>query len=300
MKKNMKKEFVIGVSVTVAIAILIFGIDYLKGINLFQPANFYVASYDNVAGLEVAAPVSVDGFKVGQVREIKFDYEHPGKIDVVLALNKELKIPEDSKAEIGSGLLNGAFVTIKLGSSPNMIPVGGEIEGKTTPDMMTSLSEELLPSVGRIVPKVDSLLLNLNKLVSDPALTASIQSLKGITSNLENTSKHLNGLMGRDVPVLMKSVSSSATRLDTIAANLSVLSAQLKALPLSASVENINALTGNLVKFSDQLNDTESTLGQLMNNPELYDRLSRVSADIDSLIVDIKKNPKRYISIKLL
>lgn len=89
MKKIFNKEFIIGICVITAIVILIFGIDYLKGINLFSPANFYYASYDNVAGLEISSPVTVDGYKVGQVREIQFDYENPGKIKVLLALNKK-------------------------------------------------------------------------------------------------------------------------------------------------------------------------------------------------------------------
>lgn len=90
MKKIFNKEFIIGICVITAIVILIFGIDYLKGINLFSPANFYYASYDNVAGLEISSPVTVDGYKVGQVREIQFDYENPGKIKVLLALNKKI------------------------------------------------------------------------------------------------------------------------------------------------------------------------------------------------------------------
>ncbi|MDE7096781.1 MAG: MCE family protein, partial [Muribaculaceae bacterium] len=78
------------------------------------------------------------------------------------------------------------------------------------------------------------------------------------------------------------------------------LSYQLKALPLESTVENVNQLTENLSRFSNQLNDKNSTLGLLTSDPELYNRLNQVSADIDSLLVDIKKNPKRYISIKLL
>ena len=78
------------------------------------------------------------------------------------------------------------------------------------------------------------------------------------------------------------------------------MSLQLKQLPIGATVDNVNELTGNLAKFSNQLNNPNSTLGMLMNDPELYERINKVSADIDSLLIDIQKNPKRYISIKLL
>lgn len=300
MKKLFTKEFVIGISVIMAIIILYVGIDYLKGVNLFKPANFYVAAYDNVAGLEVAAPVTVDGFKVGQVREINFDYENHGKIKVILALNKSLRLPVDSKAVIGSTLMSGAYVDIKMGKSKELIEVGGDIATQTNPDMMASLSDNVLPAVGEILPKVDSLLANLNKLVGDPALLKSVQSLEGITDNINKASLSLNTVIGRQVPGMMNNVNHVATNLDSITSDLIVLSAELKRLPISSTMDNVNEMTGNLAKFSNQLNSRESTLGLLMNDPELYNRINRLSADVDSLIVDLQKNPKRYISIKLL
>lgn len=300
MKKIFNKEFIIGICVIAAIVILIFGIDYLKGINLFSPANFYYASYDNVAGLEISSPVTVDGYKVGQVREIQFDYENPGKIKVLLALNKNLRIPVDSKATMGSTLMSGNFIAIKLGKSAEKIPVGGDIESYATSDLMSSLSEDIMPAVNQILPRVDSLLYNLNKLAGDPALLSSIQRLDGITGNVMNATDGLNSTINKDLPVVMRNVKSISHGLDTVTANLGILSAQLKSLPLNTTVDNVNALTENLTKFSSQLNDPSSTLGMLMNDPELYNKLNRVAADVDSLIVDIKKNPKRYISIKLL
>ncbi len=300
MKKIASKEFIIGISVIAAIAILFFGIDYLKGVNLFSPANFYYASYDNVAGLEISAPVTIDGYKVGQVRDIQFDYEKPGKVKVLLALNKKLRLPEDSRATIASTLMSGAYIQIAMGKSPKMIEVGGDLATEVIPDMMSSLSDNLLPSVGSILPKVDSLMANLNRLVSDPALLASIQRLDGITGNVLQTTEGLNKVVGKDVPLVMRNVHSITMGLDTLTANLGSLSTQLKALPLAKTMDNVNEITANLTKFSNQLNNTNSSLGMLMNDPELYNRLNRVAADVDSLIVDIKKNPKRYISIKLL
>lgn len=300
MKKIFNKEFIIGICVIAAIVILIFGIDYLKGINLFSPANFYYASYDNVAGLEISSPVTVDGYKVGQVREIQFDYENPGKIKVLLALNKNLRIPVDSRATMGSTLMSGNFIAIKLGKSAEKIPVGGDIESIETSDLMSSLSEDIMPAINQILPRVDSLLCNLNKLAGDPALISSIQRLDGITGNVLNATDGLNSTINKDLPIVMRNVKSISYGLDTVTSNLGVLSAQLKSLPLNTTVENMNALTDNLTKFSNQLNDPNSTLGMLMNDPELYNKLNRVAADVDSLIVDIKKNPKRYISIKLL
>lgn len=300
MKRFFRKEVVIGLCVAIAILILCFGIEFLKGINVFKPSNFYVAQYENVSGLEVAAPVLVDGFKVGQVREINFDYENPGKIEVLLALNKQLHLPVDSRAMIGSTLLSGSYVEIQMGKSTEMIPIGGMVNSGTTPDLMSSLSDEVLPAVSGMIPKVDSLLLSVNQLVSDPAIAASLKNLETLTGNLTITSRSLNGLMQNQVPGLMNSAGVAVNNLDSITANLKILSEELNKLPLNHTIENVNGLTANLVKFTGNLNDPNSTLGELTQGSELYDRLNTVVADIDSLIVDIKKNPKRYISIKLL
>ena len=300
MKKVLSKEFIIGISVIVAIIILFVGIDYLKGINIFKPANFYIADYENVAGLEISAPVTIDGYKVGQVREINFDYAHPGKIEVLLALNKNLRLPADSKAVIGTSLLNGASVEIKLGKESQMLEVGGRISTETKPDMMAGLSDNLMPAVESIIPKVDSLLTNINRLVSDPALLKSVQALEGITNNINKASAGLDKVMTSQVPGVMGSVSQSAANLNVITKDLAELSAQLGKLPVASTMADVKNVTENLSRFSAQLNDKNSTLGLLMSDPELYNRINSVTANVDSLLIDLQKNPKRYISIKLL
>lgn len=300
MKKIFNKEFAIGLSVIVAILILIFGIDYLKGVNLFRPSNYYLAYYENVDELSVSSPVLIQGYKVGQVREMNFNYKKPGKVEVVLALDKNLELPEGTTAEIGSTLLSGARIELTLGAGPDKIASGSEIPTGVKADLMSSLQDGLMPSLAGILPKVDSLLYNLNLLVADPALSASIQRLDGITGNLLTTTEGLNSTMNTQVPRLASNVTRASESLDTIVGNLGQLSYQLKSLPINATVENVNQLTANLTQFSKQLNDKNSTLGMITSDPELYNRLNRVSADIDSLILDIKKNPKRYISIKLL
>ena len=303
MRKIFTKEVIIGLSVAVAILILIFGIEFLKGINVFKPSNFYIAQYDNVAGLETAAPVLIDGYKVGQVREINFNYENPGKIEVLLALNKQLRLPQDSKAIIGSTLLSGSFVEIKLGHSPEILEIGSEINTGVSGDLMTTVSDEILPAVSNIMPKIDSLLISVNNLASDPSLVASIKNIETITNNASSASKNLNLLMQnlrQQMPGMIQGANLAIDNLDSITANLTVLSEELKKLPLNQTMDNVNGLTANLEKFSASLNNPNSTLGELTHDAELYNRLNRVVADVDSLIVDIKKNPKRYISIKLL
>lgn len=303
MKKIFTKEFVIGLSVIIAIAVLFLGIDYLKGINIFRPSNYYEVYYNDVSGLAVSSPVTVNGLKVGQVREVSIDFKNPGKVKVVLALDKKLKLREGSIAMLGSTLLSGSYIIIEPSKTGNYLKVGSELQARESGDLMAAVTNELMPKVNGILPKVDSLLYNLNLLTGDPALLASVQRLDGITSNIYGVTQGLDATMGnvnRQVPLILNNAGRATVDLDTITNNLAYLSRDLRQLPLRPTMENVESLTANLEQFSKQLNNPNSTLGKMTNDPALYNQLHRVSADIDSLIIDIKKNPKRYISIKLL
>ena len=196
MKKIFSKEFIIGLSVIIAALVLFFGIEFLKGINLFRPANYYYAYYSNVDGLAVASPVQVNGYKVGQVREIIYDYADPGKIKVMLAMDKKLSIPADSYAEMGQTMLSGAYINLKIGKSAKKLAVGEEIPSGASSGLMESLSNEVMPAISQIMPKIDSLLSNLNTLVADPALLQSIQRLDGITANEDKCRQHVHNSIG--------------------------------------------------------------------------------------------------------
>ena len=196
--------------------------------------------------------------------------------------------------------MSGASVKIIMGKESAKIPVGGEVQTAVIPDLMSALSTDVMPNVGNILAQVDSLVRKLNTLIADPALANAVKSLDAITANVELATVGLNNTMNNQLPGIMDNAGKITTNLDVVVNDLAVLSAQLKALPLQSTMDNVNATTANLSTFSAQLNDKNSTLGMLMNDPQLYNQLNRVTADIDSLIVDIKRNPKRYISIKLL
>lgn len=302
-KKFLSKELIIGASVLVALAILFFGIDYLKGINLFKPVNSYYVNYDHVDGLEIAAPITIDGYKVGQVRDIEFNYDHPGKIKVLLALDPKLHLPQGTAAVITQSMLSGASIQLILGHSTTYISEGGEVAASTTPDLMSTISDQIMPSVTSILPHVDSLMLNLNSIASHPAIFSSLSQIDGVTKNLYQGTMLLNSTLGKVngyTPVMFSRINNIATNLDTITGDLSQFSSTLKSLPLDESINNANILIERLSAFSESLNNEKSSLGLLLNDPALYNNLCQVSASVDSLINDIKRNPKRYISIKLL
>lgn len=298
MKSVFRREVLIGVFVIVALAILFFGINFLKGINLFKAANYYYAVYHNVEGLAVSAPVNLNGFKVGLVRSIQYDYAHPGNVVVELSVDKSLKLPEGTKASITSDILGTATIALKLGEGP-MHQVGDTIIGDVNAGMMAALSDNLMPAVNAIVPKVDTLLTNLNTLVAHPALATSMQRLDNITLELEASLRSLRGVMASLGPVT-RDIKSITANVDTITGDLTTASNALREAPIDSIMNNLATTVANLETLSGQLNNPDSSIGKLTHDPALYDNLNAAVASLDSLLIDVKRNPKRYISIKLL
>lgn len=296
---KIKKEITISICVIVALCLLFLGIDFLKGVNVFKPANYYTATYTNVNGLAVSAPVTLNGFKVGLVRSIEYQYDNPGHVAVELSLDKELKLPVGSKAVIVCDMLGTATVQLELTANKEFYPVGSELESETASGLMDSVSKDLMPNIAEIFPKVDSLLTSINKLVSDPAVIASVKRLDAITANLESTTNSLNKSV-KSLPVLMSGVNSTVDNVNRLTGNLAEVSEDLKSCPLDSTLQNIQQTTENLRMLTQELNNPNSTLGLLMKDPELYNNLNNTVKSLDSLFVDIKKSPKRYINIKLL
>ena len=298
MNKLFKKEVLIGLCVAVALAILFVGIDFLKGVNIFTPANYYYASYTNVQGLAQSAPVTVNGFKVGLVRSIEYEYDNPGHVKVVLSLDEQLKVPQGTKAIITSDILGTASVTLKMGQSNQYQEIGSQLIGETDAGMMASVSESLMPSVTSIMPKIDTLLTSINTLVADPAILASIKRLDAITAQLETTARNLTAMTARLSPVI-GDVHTVTGNVAQLTGNLSAVSGMLKEAPIDSLMADLAVTTDNLRQLSEQLNDPNSSLGKLTTDPALYNNINATVTSLDSLFVDIKRNPKRYVTIKV-
>lgn len=299
MKFKHSKEFTIGLCAIAALIVVYFGIEYLKGNNIFKPANYYYASYNNVAGLAQSAPVSLNGFKVGLVREIAYDYENPGNINVEMSLEKELRLPEGTKAILTTDMLGTSSIELVLGTGTEYHKVGGKLIGEQAASLMSGVTEDILPSISSIMPKIDSLITSLNTLASDPALKHTLGSLEATMINLEATSAKLNKVMGT-IPGIADDASATMTNVKEISSNLNTFSAHLKDMPLDSTMANVMQTSESLKELMARLNSKESSLGMLVNDDQLYRNLNSASASLDSLLQDVKKNPKRYISIKLL
>ena len=293
MKKFFSREIIIGLSVLLSLLILFFGIDYLKGINVFKAANYYYASFTNVAGLAQSAPVTVNGFKVGLVR-------------VELSLDRKLRIPKGTKAVIATDMLGTSSIELKMSAHPDYHDVGDHLEGVEGSGLMDKVSTELMPTIMSIAPHIDSLVVSLNTIAGDPALLNAVRRLDVIMANLETSTTQLNRSMAA-VPALvthangtMANVEQLSANLNQVSAALAVISEDLKKMPLDSTMRNINNITANLDLATKQLNSTNSSLGLLLNDPSLYHNINNSAAHIDSILIDLKRQPKRYIpSIKV-
>lgn len=294
----MKKEFTIGVSVIVAVLILVFGINYLKGVNLFQASNSYTAVYTNVAGLTQSAPVTVNGLKVGIVRDLAYEYDNPGHVRVRLDLDDNLKLTRGTEAVIVTDMLGTSTVALKVPGGNDFIKPGDEIKGVTAAGLMDNLGGELLPSVTALLPKLDSILTAVNTIISDPALVNSVRTLDRTMGNIETSSRTLNTFMA-SMPPMAKDASAMMGNLSTVSADLTEITAKLKGLPVDSTMNNVAEASAALRTLLAQLNDPNSTLGALTHDRQLYNNLNNSAASLDSLLRDVKKNPKRYISIKV-
>lgn len=297
--KSPKKEAVIGICVVGALLALFMGINFLKGVNIFKAANYYFAEYTNVAGLQTSAPVTLNGFKVGQVRGIAYEFENPGHVKVELSLDRALRLPVGSKAVIEQDILGTSTVVLHMADSQQFYEVGSTLESETAKGLMDNVSQNLMPNVSAIFPKIDSLLTSLNRVVADPALAKSLGRLDAITLNLEQTMRQLNTTAG-SLPPVMNNVTSITDNLNTMSGALAGLSEDLKDAPVDSIMQNLAVMSDNLKELSAQLNNPDSSLGLITHDRKLYDNLNNCAASLDSLLIDVKRNPKRYISIKLL
>lgn len=298
--KFLNKNVKIALTVLVGLALLYWGINYLKGVNLLTPANAFFTEVESTEGLLTAAPITVNGFQVGQVREINYDY-NKNKITVMLAMNKEMVVPEGSTVTMVSGLLGGTSLVLNLGDGPAMKP-GSLIPTYKEAGLMDNVTDNIMPMVNSVMPKVDSIMCNINGLTGDPALAAALSRLDGITRQLQISAQQLTVLMNnlnRSVPGVMNNVSGITNNLSGATGNLTDFSASLKEIPLDETMAKLNSTLANLESLSQQLNDKNSSLGKVINDRELYDNANHAIASLDSLLIDIKTNPKRYINVKI-
>lgn len=295
----MNKEIKIALTAVVAVVLLYVGINFLKGINVFSSTNSYFVKFKNIAGLAVSNPVLVNGYAVGIVRDIQYDYVENGHVLVKVELNENMRMPEGSFAELETSLMGGVTMHIVPGLNPaNCLERGDTILGDMRKGAMEQAGE-MLPAVQKLLPKVDSIMANINRLTGDSALVAMVHNLALVTSNLQQTTQQLSVLMAADIPQIVKSV-------DTLTHNLSAITTDLAQSDIKATMSSLQSTLNNADTLTQQLNgltadlrqrlvSEDNSLGLLLNSRYLYDNLNSTVGSADSLLRDMKDRPGRYI-----
>jgi len=298
MKKIFTREILIGLILVISLSILFIGIDFLKGINVFKSSNLYYVAFKDVSGLAEAAPVTLNGMKVGQVTGMEYDYEHPGNVLVEVNLDSSVKLTKDTKFTKAVSLLGTGALAIEMAPGNSYVEAGSEMEGESQKDMMADISTEVLPQVVEMLPKLNSILAHVDSLAANPALQKTVTRLDAISANIELLTARLAATSQRIDP-MVSNVNGLTKDLTAISADLKQLSAELKELPLSETMDNVKSTTANLKTFTGKLNGTDSSLGLLLNDRGLYDHIDSTVNSLDSLLIDLKAHPKKYVNFKL-
>ena len=288
---KLTKEIKIALVAIVGILIMYFGINFLKGMNLFSTNNAYYMTFDDIQGLGASTPIYADGYKVGTVDGMEYDYKENGPIKVKVDINKDLRIPQGSKAEIVKDLMGNLQVNLLLANNPReRVEPGGIIPGAVNGGMMDKAAN-LIPVVEKMLPKLDSILTSVNALLADPALAASLHNVETITSNLTVSTRELNTLMTG----LNKQVPGMVRKANGVLDNTNRLTANLASLDVQGTLNKVNQTLESAHQFTEKLNSNQGSLGLLMNDTKLYDNLTSTMSHADSLVIDLKAHPKRYV-----
>lgn len=296
MKKMFSKEVKIGIGFVVALFLLYTGINFLKGINIFKPANSYTVVFDDVTGLTLSSPVILNGYQVGLVYSMELDQQEENKVAVVLNLDKGVKITKGSKIKLDVSLMGSATVIIdKNPETQELYTSSDRIPGIRQLGMMESMSQTVLPQVGNLIPKIDSILSGVQLLVTNPALAQSLQNVNVITSELTTASRQLNQMM----TVMNKDIPKLANNMTTVSSDLAQVSGQFKTMDFQKSYQSIDSTLQNIQALTNKLNSKDNSVGLMMNDRQLYDSLVSTMGNASLLLKDVKENPSKYINVKV-
>lgn len=289
--KYFTKEVKIAIVAIVGLVVLFLGMNFLKGLELFSSDNRYYISFRDISGLSSSCPIYADGYKVGVVRGIVYDYTQSKDIIVEADINKDMRIPKGSSAEIVSDLMGNVKVNLLLASNPReRVNPGETIVGGINDGAMGQM-KDLIPVVQDMLPKLDSILASVNLLLQDPAIANSLHNVETVTGNLTVSTRRLNTLLG----TLNSRMPGLLAKADGVMDNAQVVTSNLSKVDVEGTMSKVNATLDNVQAFTDQLNNNNGSLGLLMRDPNLYYNLNATVKSADSLLVDLKSHPKRYV-----
>ena len=289
------REIKVGILAVVAIFLLYFGFNFLKGVNIFSSTSTYYGAYQSINGLTEQSPVYVKGYKVGQVDKIKYDFRKDDAFVVEFSINKDIALPQGTElALISDGLLGGTAlqINIPITESDDLYARGDTLPTTVVPGLIDNLQGGLLADLSAAVEKLDTLIANVNNQLEGDHLKSALANVDRITIDLKATSSDLKNLMANDVPDVVADAKSTMSDLKNVAANV-------RDVDIAATIAKVDAVAAELQEFSAALNSKDGTVGMLMNDKELYTNINEAVQSVDKLLVDLKANPKRYVHFSL-
>ena len=294
-KRLTRQTVKIGFFTLLAIVILYLGITYLKGLSISARSKIYYVSMTDVTGINVATRVFVNGYKVGSVRKMDYDYRNNGKTILTLTLDPDIKLPQGTQVQVAQTLFSGALVNLILPE----VETGAYINSKDTIPMSTrasaksleQLQDEFVPRLSTTLSRMDSVLLQANAILSNPNIEPTL-------ADVRQSAQHINASSAQ----LQRSLSSLPTimgRIDHTSANVESFASRLDSLQLQETIANLESTSRELKSFTQRLNQSNGTVGRLLNEDGLYNRIDSVTTSLDALIRDIKANPKKYVKLSL-
>ena len=286
--KGFNKEVKIGIAGIIALFLLIYGINYLKGMNLFKPSRIFYVQFEDINGLAKSSPVFADGFKVGIVSDLKYDFAHPGNVVVEIDVDPSLRIPKGSSAELQSEILGAVKLNLLLANNPReKMNYGDTIRGSINGGALGKAAA-MIPSLEKMLPKLDSIMASLNMILADPAIPATLHNIESLTASLNNNSRQLERMMHNDIPQL-------TGKLNEIGDNFVAISGNLKQIDYAATMNKVDETLANVQRITAKLERKDNTIGLLLNDPSLYNNLNQTAVNAASLLDDLQNHPKRYV-----
>ncbi len=301
----MKKEVKIGIYAIVILLCAWAGVRFLSGVDVFGRHAIYYARYEQVNGVQNAAPVMIRGVKIGKVSEIRVAPDNPTSVEVVLSIPRSYRLPVDSEARICStSIMGGKAIEIILGSSPEILESGAAIDSGYEKDLMSSVGSELdyyKDKITTLVENFNTTLQSLNALVDN-----NNKSITEALSHLNSIAAGLDGAIGKDkeqlaeivssIDKFTKALSENSAHIDSIMTNIDSVTSDLAA---KNAGESLGASLAELNSVLAKINGGEGTVGRLMHDEQLYANLAQASANLSALLADLKEHPKRYVHFSL-
>ncbi|MBR0432452.1 MAG: MCE family protein [Bacteroidaceae bacterium] len=290
---RISREAMIGLTGVIALVLLFFTIKFLQGVNLFTTQDTYYINFRNAKALAKSSPVYADGYNVGIVSDIRYDYDHPGTgVIVEIAVEDGMRIPHGTTAVLDEAMLGGCTLNLMMGNSPvERYAVGDTIPSADNNGLMAKAAD-MMPKLEQTLAKVDTLLTTLNTLASDPNLQKILANAEVLTASLDQSSRDLNKLLEKDVPAMTQTFNSAGK-------NVVALTDKLNRLDLEGTMAKVDGTMNNVNQMTQRLNATDNNVGLLLNDTTLYGNLNRTANSAAQLVEDLKAHPKRYVHFSI-